>query len=55
MKVTAIEEAQDITTLKLGELFGSLLTFEMAMSNRESKKVKGIAFKLACEQETTVN
>ncbi|KAA0032128.1 gag-pol polyprotein [Cucumis melo var. makuwa] len=38
MKVTAIEEAQDITTLKLDELFGSLLTFEMAISNRESKK-----------------
>ena len=38
MKVTAIEEAQDLTTLKLDELFGSLFTFEMAMSNRESKK-----------------
>ncbi|TYK09548.1 gag-pol polyprotein [Cucumis melo var. makuwa] len=34
MKVTAIEEAQDITTLKPDELFGSLFTFEMAMSNR---------------------
>ncbi|TYK03068.1 gag-proteinase polyprotein [Cucumis melo var. makuwa] len=38
MKVTAIEEAQDITTLKLVELFGSLLTFEMTMSDRERKK-----------------
>ncbi|KAA0067185.1 gag-pol polyprotein [Cucumis melo var. makuwa] len=55
MKVTAIEEVQDLTTLKLDELFGSLLTFEMAMSNRESKKVKRIAFKLACEQDTIVN
>ena len=27
MKVTAIEEAQDITALKLDELFGSLLYF----------------------------
>ncbi|KAA0039061.1 uncharacterized protein E6C27_scaffold84G001570 [Cucumis melo var. makuwa] len=44
MKVTAIEEAQDITTLKLDELFGSLLTFEMTMSDRESKKGKGITF-----------
>ncbi|KAA0042904.1 gag-proteinase polyprotein [Cucumis melo var. makuwa] len=35
------EEAQDITTLKLDELFGSLLTFEMAISDRESKKGKG--------------
>ncbi|KAA0035791.1 gag-pol polyprotein [Cucumis melo var. makuwa] len=55
MKVTAIEEAQDITTLKLDELFGSLLTFEMAMSNRESKKGKGIAFKFAYGQKITVN
>ncbi|KAA0032462.1 gag-proteinase polyprotein [Cucumis melo var. makuwa] len=53
MKVTAIEEAKDITTVKLDELFGSLLTFEMAMSDRESKKDKGIAFKSAYEQETT--
>ncbi|KAA0042995.1 gag-pol polyprotein [Cucumis melo var. makuwa] len=43
--VTAIEEAHDITTLKLDELFGSLLTFEMTTANRESKKGKGIAFK----------
>ncbi|KAA0047108.1 gag-proteinase polyprotein [Cucumis melo var. makuwa] len=54
MKVIAIEEVQDIATLKL-ELFGSLLTFEIAMSNRESKKCKGIAFKSVYEQETTVN
>ncbi|TYK21968.1 gag-pol polyprotein [Cucumis melo var. makuwa] len=38
MKVTAIEEAHDITKLKLDELFGSLLTFEMTISNRENKK-----------------
>ncbi|TYJ98791.1 gag-pol polyprotein [Cucumis melo var. makuwa] len=36
MKVTAIEEAHDITTLRLDELFGSLLTFEMATVDRES-------------------
>ncbi|TYK11265.1 uncharacterized protein E5676_scaffold227G001210 [Cucumis melo var. makuwa] len=47
MKVTAIEEDHDITALKLDELFGSLLTFEMATTNRESKKGKGIAFKFA--------
>ncbi|KAA0067049.1 gag-proteinase polyprotein [Cucumis melo var. makuwa] len=45
MKVTAIEEAYDITTLKLDELFGSLLMFEMATADRESKKSKRIAFK----------
>ena len=45
MKVTAIKEAHDITTLDLDELFGSLLTFEMPTADRESKKGKGIAFK----------
>ncbi|TYK19204.1 gag-pol polyprotein [Cucumis melo var. makuwa] len=45
MKVTTIEEAHDITMLKLDELFGSLLTFEMATADRESKKGKGIDFK----------
>ncbi|KAA0038052.1 gag-pol polyprotein [Cucumis melo var. makuwa] len=38
MKVIAIKEAHDITTLKLDELFGSLLTFEMTISDRENKK-----------------
>ncbi|KAA0064119.1 gag-pol polyprotein [Cucumis melo var. makuwa] len=55
MKVTAIKEAQDITTLKLDKLFGSLLTFEMTISNRESKNGKGVVFKSAYEQETQVN
>ncbi|KAA0032035.1 gag-pol polyprotein [Cucumis melo var. makuwa] len=45
MKVTAIEEAHDITTLKRDELFSSLLTFEMATADKKSKKGKGIAFK----------
>lgn len=31
MKVTIIEEAQDISTMKVDELFGSLLTFEMPL------------------------
>ncbi|TYK30726.1 gag-proteinase polyprotein [Cucumis melo var. makuwa] len=55
MKVTAIEEAHNITTLKLDELFKSLPTFEMAISDRESKKGKGIAFKSIYEKKTTVN
>ncbi|TYK13606.1 gag-pol polyprotein [Cucumis melo var. makuwa] len=45
MKVNTIEEAHDITTLKLDELFGSLLMFEMATADRESEKGKRIAFK----------
>ena len=45
MKVTTIEEAHDITKLKLDELFGSLLIFEMAISHTENKNGKGVAFK----------
>ncbi|KAA0032992.1 gag-pol polyprotein [Cucumis melo var. makuwa] len=55
MKITAIEEAHDITKLKLDELFGSLLTFEMTISHKENKKGKGVAFKSIYEDETTVN
>ncbi|XP_050937810.1 uncharacterized protein LOC127148365 [Cucumis melo] len=55
MKVTTIEEAHYITTLKLDELFGSLLTFEMDVSDRENKKGKRIAFKSIYEEETTMN
>ncbi|KAA0034783.1 gag-proteinase polyprotein [Cucumis melo var. makuwa] len=55
MKVTAIEKAHNITKLKLDELFGSLLTSEMAISHRENKKGKGIAFKSIYEEETKVN
>ncbi|KAA0059924.1 Peptidase aspartic, catalytic [Cucumis melo var. makuwa] len=55
MKVTTIEEAHDITTLKLDELFGSLLTFEMAISDRENNKGKGVTFKSTYEEEATVN
>ncbi|TYJ97128.1 Receptor-like protein 12 [Cucumis melo var. makuwa] len=40
MKVTAIKEAHDITTLDLDELFGSLLTFEMPTADRESMDVQ---------------
>ncbi|KAA0048309.1 gag-pol polyprotein [Cucumis melo var. makuwa] len=50
--VTAIEEAHDITKLKLDELIGSLLTFEMTISHRENKKGKGVAFKSIYEDES---
>jgi len=33
MKVTAIEEAQNITSMKVEELIGSLQTFEMAIND----------------------
>ncbi|TYK15997.1 gag-pol polyprotein [Cucumis melo var. makuwa] len=55
MKVTVIEEAHDITMLKLDEFFGLLLTFEMATANRESKKGKEIAFKSTHVSEEAVS
>ncbi|MCH79439.1 gag-protease polyprotein [Trifolium medium] len=44
MKVTAIEEAQDISTMKIDELVGSLKTFELSVNEKSDKKVKSIAF-----------
>ena len=44
MKVTAIEEAQDIGTMKVDELIGSLQTFELTLNDRADKKSKSIAF-----------
>ncbi|TYK00077.1 gag-pol polyprotein [Cucumis melo var. makuwa] len=44
IKVTAIEEANDITTMKLDELFGSLRTFELSFDDNATKKKSGIAF-----------
>lgn len=38
MKVTTIEEAQDLTTLKVDELIGSLRTFEVTINGRSEKK-----------------
>ncbi|KAK2358620.1 gag-protease polyprotein [Trifolium repens] len=44
MKFTAIEEAQDIASMKVEELVGSLQTFEMNFSDKFEKKGKNIAF-----------
>ncbi|XP_057439907.1 uncharacterized protein LOC130731662 [Lotus japonicus] len=44
MKVTAIEEAQDISSLKVDELIGSLMTFELSQDDKPDKKHKNIAF-----------
>ena len=46
MKVTAIEEAQDISSLKVDELIGSLQNFEITVNNKTDKKGKGIALHL---------
>ncbi|KAK2371612.1 gag-protease polyprotein [Trifolium repens] len=44
MKVTAIEEAQDIASMKVEEVVASLQTFEMNFSDKVEKKEKNIAF-----------
>jgi hypothetical protein len=38
MKVTAIEEAQDISKMKIEELIGSLQNFEILINNRVEKE-----------------
>ncbi|GAV90455.1 LOW QUALITY PROTEIN: zf-CCHC domain-containing protein/UBN2 domain-containing protein, partial [Cephalotus follicularis] len=51
-KVTAIEEAKDLSTLPLEQLLGSLMTHETTMKNHENvevKKKKTIAFKASKE------
>jgi len=42
--VTAIEEAQDISSMQVDELIGSLQNFELVVDNRTEKKGKGISF-----------
>ncbi|KAK2356066.1 gag-protease polyprotein [Trifolium repens] len=45
MKVTAIEESRDLSTMKVDELIGSLQTFEMTFEDRPERKMKNLAFK----------
>lgn len=44
MKVTSIEEAQDLIKIKVDELIGSLQTFKMSMSDRSENNNKSITF-----------
>ena len=44
MKVTAIEEAQDISSLKVNELIRSLQNFEITINSKIDKQGKGISF-----------
>ncbi|GAV91095.1 zf-CCHC domain-containing protein/UBN2 domain-containing protein [Cephalotus follicularis] len=56
-KVTAIEEAKDLSTLPLEQLLGSLMTHETTMKNHENvevKKKKSIAFKASKEERKKV-
>lgn len=49
MKVTAIEEVNDIASLKVDELFGSLRTFELNLDDGDSKKRSGVALQVINE------
>ncbi|PNX74790.1 gag-protease polyprotein [Trifolium pratense] len=51
MKVTAIEEAKDISEIKLDELVGSLQTYEGAIDEKLEKKTKSIAFVTNAEKD----
>jgi len=44
MKVTTIEEAQDVSNMQVEELIGSLQNFELVVDNRTEKKGKGMTF-----------
>ena len=44
MKVTTIEEVEDLVNIKVDELIGSLQTFEMTLNDRSEKKNKIITF-----------
>ncbi|XP_050888876.1 uncharacterized protein LOC127094045 [Lathyrus oleraceus] len=50
-KVTAIEKAQDIRSMRVNELTRSLQTFELGISDRIEKKTKSIAFISNTEDE----
>lgn len=52
MKVTAIEEVNDVTQMKLDELFGSPKTFELTLGGGDLKKKSSIAFSSINEDNT---
>ncbi|TYK00111.1 gag-pol polyprotein [Cucumis melo var. makuwa] len=43
MKITTLEEANDVSKMKLDEMFGSLRTFELYLEEGESKRKTSIA------------
>ncbi|GAA0164166.1 hypothetical protein LIER_39732 [Lithospermum erythrorhizon] len=50
-KVTAIEEAQDLTTMSVDELIGNLTMLEMSLDDGESNKKKGIALRTSSDED----
>jgi len=53
MKVTGIEEAQNISSLKVDELTGSLQNFEITVNNKADKKGKRISFASSMDSTET--
>ncbi|XP_058733516.1 uncharacterized protein LOC131605140 [Vicia villosa] len=51
MKVIAIEEDHEITTMRVIELVGSLQTFELAVNDKSEKKNKGMTFVSSTKDE----
>ena len=51
MKVTTIEESQDISNMRVDELIGSLQTFEMGLNDGSEKKIKSMTFMSNTEDE----
>ena len=45
IKVTTIDEVHDTSAMKVDELIGSLLTYEMSFSGSSEKKSRALAFK----------
>ena len=54
MKVTAIEEAHDISGMKVDELVSSLQNFELVIDNRTEKKDKSVAFTSNTENDVVL-
>ena len=55
--MTAIQEARDLSTLKVEELIGSLMTYEIGLNQHEvkeskKKKEKGITLKADIKEES---
>ncbi|GAA0167281.1 hypothetical protein LIER_22249 [Lithospermum erythrorhizon] len=49
-KVTAIEEAQDLSNMRLDELIGNLTTFEMKLESSGTDKKKEVALNVSCKE-----
>jgi hypothetical protein len=51
IKVTTIEEARNLSSIKVDELVGSFQTYEMAINDRSKKKNESILFASNAEKD----